>query len=137
MITGVSHACFVVNDLDHSIEFYAEKLGLPVAFEFKNDEGDVTGVYLHAGARSFIELFEGEPEQTPRTASFKHICLEVDDMDATVAELEDRGVEVRNKKLGEDGAWQAWLKDPDGNDIELHHFTAESLQTAALTRLQE
>ncbi len=135
MISGVSHACFVVADLERSLDFYRDRLGMPVAFEFRSPEGRLTGVYLHVGARTFIELFEGKPEATPQSASYKHICLEVDEIEATVAELTGRGVEVTGKKLGSDNSWQAWLTDPDGNRIELHAFTDESKQVEALKRL--
>ncbi len=137
MIAGLSHACFVVADLERSLAFYRDRLGLPVAFEFRSPEGRLTGVYLHVGARTFVELFEGKPEPTPQNASYKHICLEVDDIDSTEAELTARGVEVTGKKLGSDNSWQAWLTDPDGNRIELHAFTPESQQVEALERLSK
>ena len=135
MIVGLSHACFVVSDLERSLAFYRDRLGMPVAFEFRSPEGRLTGVYLHIGARTFVELFQGKPEPTPQDASYKHICLEVDDIESTVTELTKRGVEVTGKKLGSDNSWQAWLTDPDGNRIELHAFTPESQQVEALERL--
>jgi len=135
MIAGLSHACFVVSDLERSIAFYRDGLGLPIAFEFRSPEGRLTGVYLHVGGRTFIELFQGNPAPAPKDASYKHICLEVDDIDATIAELAERGIEATDKKLGTDNSWQAWLTDPDGNRLELHAFTPESKQVAALKRL--
>jgi catechol 2,3-dioxygenase-like lactoylglutathione lyase family enzyme len=137
MIVGLSHACFVVADLERSLAFYRDQLGMPVAFEFRSPEGKLTGVYLHVGARTFVELFQGKPEPPAQNASYKHICLEVDDIESTVAELTERGVKVTDKKLGGDNSWQAWLTDPDGNRMELHGFTPESKQVAALKRLGE
>jgi catechol 2,3-dioxygenase-like lactoylglutathione lyase family enzyme len=135
MIVGLSHACFVVTDLQRSLDFYRDRLGLPVAFEFRSPEGKLTGVYLHVGARTFIELFQGKLEPAAQNASYKHICLEVDDIESTIAELTGRGVKVTDKKLGGDHSWQAWLSDPDGNRIELHGFTPQSQQVEALERL--
>ena len=135
MIAGLSHACFVVADLERSLAFYRDRLGMPVAFEFRNPEGKLTGVYLHVGARTFVELFQGKAEPTSQNASYKHICLEVDEIESTVAELTKRGVEVTGKKLGSDNSWQAWLTDPDGNRVELHAFTPKSKQVEALKRL--
>ena len=49
-----------------------------------------------------------------------HLCLEVDSIDAAVAELEGAGVPlISPKKRGADGNMQAWVEDPDGNRIEL------------------
>jgi len=135
MITGLSHVCFHVTDLQRSISFYRDKLGLPLAFELNLNQGKVRGVYLRAGGRTFIELFQGTPIPTPKEATYKHICLEVDDIEKTVAVLRERGVTVGDIKLGGDQSYQAWLADPDGNRIELHQFTDKSLQVAALKRL--
>jgi len=134
VIKGLSHACFVVADLERSLELYRDKLGLRVAFELSIMDGKVRGVYLHAGERAFIELFQGHPVAAPPDASYKHICLEVEDIRKTAQELRGRGVQVGDISLGSDHSYQAWLSDPDGNRIELHQFTAESLQVKALER---
>ncbi len=128
MITGLAHACFHVKDLEVSLAFYRDKLGLVPAFDFINEQGQRTGVYLHLGGRTFIELFIGKPEAPAPNQSYKHICLEVDNLQATMQTLQQRGVEVTGFKRGKDQSWQAWITDPDGNRIELHHYTAESWQ---------
>jgi len=133
MIVGMAHACFVVSDLERSLSFYRDQLGLPEAFSFINDAGHRHGVYLHLGGRNFIELFEGTVEPPAANQSYKHICLEVDDIEATVAALRASGVEVSDPKLGTDESWQAWIVDPEGNRMELHQYTASSWQAPSLT----
>jgi glyoxylase I family protein len=128
MITGIAHACFVVSDLERSIRFYRDGLGLVPAFDFKKDDGRRYGLYLKAGGRTFIELFEGRVEAKQENGSFRHVCLEVDDIASTVETLRSRGVEVGETKLGMDQSYQAWFTDPDGNRFELHQYTAESWQ---------
>jgi len=64
----------------------------------------------------------------PWLARFNHFCLQVEDMDAYVAQIEARGVVVTGRKVGNDRSKQAWIKDPDGNLIELQEYTAESRQ---------
>ena len=138
MITGLAHVCFTVSDLERSIQFYRDGLGLTPAFDFSDDNGRRYGLYLHAGGRSFIELFEGEVGEPAEKPSFRHICLEVDDTDAecpiesTVRSLRERGIKVSAIKLGKDHSYQAWIADPDGNRIELHGYTAESWQAPFL-----
>ena len=136
MIRGVSHVCFVVSDLERSQRFYAGALGMRPAFDFRNDEGRRTGMYLYAGERTFIELFEGSPAESTDAGSYRHICLEVGDIREAVAALRDAGVETTDPALGSDGSLQAWLEDPDGNRIELHQFQADSKQTKALAQRQ-
>jgi lactoylglutathione lyase len=135
MIRGLSHACFVVSDLQRSVVFYRDLLGLPLAFELGVRDGKAQGVYLHVGERTFVELFQGSVAPALPNTSYKHICLEVDDILETVRTLRGRGVEVGEVSLGGDRSYQAWLADPDGNRIELHQFTPDSLQVKALERL--
>jgi len=135
MIKGLSHACYLVSDLEATLDFYRDGLGLPVAFEYVDEAGVPTGAYVHVGERTFIELFQRDPEPTPGDASYRHISLEVGDMEGTVAELRQRGLTVTGLKMGNDNSWQAWLTDPDGNRIELQQFTDESRQVEALQRL--
>ena len=132
MITGIAHVCFRVADLERSISFYVDQLGLTPAFEFRRDDGTKFGQYIHAGGRNFIELFVGEIEPPSKGQSYGHICLEVDDMEATVAALRERGVEVTDIVVGSDHSAHAWLADPDGNRIELHAYNPQSKQTPYL-----
>ncbi|MHB0875640.1 MAG: VOC family protein [Anaerolineae bacterium] len=128
MIKALAHVCFTVSDLQRSLGFYQGSLGLEPAFYFTNQQGEKTGVYLRVGGRSFIELFTGQVEPLPARASYRHFCLEVDDIRAVVADLRAKGVDVSDVKMGADQSWQAWLTDPDGNRIELHQYTAASWQ---------
>ena len=98
-------------------------------------DGRIRGIVLHAGERTFIELFQGKPEQLPPRSDYRHICFEVDDIQATAAALREKGVEVGEIGTGTDGSYQAWLADPDGNKIELHQLTEQSRQTKALREL--
>ena len=132
MIKALAHTCFVVRDLAAAEAFYRGKLGLQHAFDFINDSGERFGAYLHVGGRSFLELFQGQPEAPSQSSSFRHICLEVEDLEAAVAKLRGQGLEVPDPALGSDNTWQVWLSDPDGNRIELHQYTAQSLQTPSL-----
>lgn len=128
MITGFAHVCFIVADLKASQEFYCSKLGLKPAFDFLNDRGEKTGMYIHVSGRNFIEIFLGKPAKPAKEASYQHICLEVDDVAKTVGELRQKGLSVTDAKMGSDQSWQAWLNDPDGNPIELHGYTPASWQ---------
>jgi catechol 2,3-dioxygenase-like lactoylglutathione lyase family enzyme len=128
MIRALAHLCFRVRDLDASVAFYRDALGMTEAFDFTNDDGLRTGAYLRVGGRSFIELFAGDPAGPDGTQTYQHFCLEVDDLPAAVSALRDKGVDVSEPKLGKDRSWQAWIADPDGNRIELHQYTDASKQ---------
>ena len=132
MIRGFAHLCFTVSDLEASLRFYRDTLGLREAFDFINEQGELYGVYLHAGGRNFIELFEGQLADKASGQSYEHFCLEVDDIRAAADALNAAGIELGEIRRGMDHSWQVWLKDPDGNEIELHEYTDESWQTPHL-----
>lgn len=132
MITRIGHLAFGITDLDASLEFYVTQLGLSEAFRLHKDDGLLWIVYLYVGNGTFVELFPGSAT-VPQSGSYRHLCLEVDDMPATLAELRGRGMAIEgDAKQGKDHNWQYWLTDPDGNRIELMQLSPESPQRAAI-----
>ncbi|MBN1399522.1 MAG: VOC family protein [Anaerolineae bacterium] len=132
IIRGLAHVCYTVSNLEQSLAFYCDKLGLTPAFDFVDDAGRKYGQYIHVGGRGFIEIFEGELGERAAGQPYRHLCLEVVDFDQAMVELQARGVEVGNVKQGKDHSMQAWIVDPDGNRIELHGYTLDSKQSAWL-----
>lgn len=134
VITGIGHVAFSVSDLDRALDFYCDKLGFRKAFQMDR-EGMPSPwiVYIQIAPGNFIELFPGgQGENEPRPLGYKHVCLLVDDMAETLKELEARGLPISGEpKRGTDTNLQYWIKDPDGNPIELMQIVAESPQTAA------
>ena len=133
MITGIAHVCYTVRDLHASIDFYCNKLGMRPAFDFRNEQGEMTGIYILVGERNFLELFPGEVTQPGGKISYGHLCLEIDDITATIADLRAQGIACSEPIRPEgDMSWQTWITDPDGNRIELHAYTPESKQVLAI-----
>lgn len=131
LIIGLTHAAVRVTDIAKSLDFYSGLLGLPEQFRLTNDEGEAWLVYLKVAEHQFVELFPGATgmHEAPKCAGTVHICLEVDDIQASYTELTGRGLATKGEpKLGADGSWQFWTADPDGNPIEFHQFTPESRQ---------
>jgi catechol 2,3-dioxygenase-like lactoylglutathione lyase family enzyme len=121
--------------------FYRDMLGFPVKFELKLPDGRVFGRYFELGGTSFLEIFdhagasemwggvEGPVSRRP-DGTYQHFCLEIDGLETYCASLVGRGLAVTEITTGIDFSRQAWVKDPDGNDIELMEYTNRSLQLA-------
>jgi lactoylglutathione lyase len=122
-ITGIGHLAVVVSDMKRSTEFYSGVLGFQRVFEIPDAKGNPWISYFKIGKDQFIELFypqNEEPASAKARIGFSHMCFLVDDMKRTEAEILKRGGTLDKPiKLGVDGNYQAWLKDPDGNKIEL------------------
>jgi lactoylglutathione lyase len=129
LITELGHLAFAAHDLKLSLAFY-DKLGLHEAFRLHNEDGSLMLVYLHVQGDRFIEVFPNGPVPDPgRQGSFMHLCLVVDDLQATVEGFRKDGVNVEQEpKVGLDHNWQAWIRDPDGNSIELMQLVETSPQ---------
>ena len=132
MITDLAHIALAAHDIEKTLAFYA-LLGINEAFRLHREDGSLMLVYLHVGGDRFIEVFPGGPPPDPqRKGSFIHLCLRADDLHATVAELRAKGVEIeRESQQGRDTNWQAWIRDPDGNAIELMQLNEDSPQRRA------
>ncbi|MBC7645831.1 MAG: VOC family protein [Pseudopedobacter sp.] len=61
--------------------------------------------------------------------SFMHLCLRSSDLKADVLALEAKGIALESGPgLGLDGNLQAWIRDPDGNALELMQLSEDSPQ---------
>ncbi len=107
-------------DLDRTLAFYRETLGLAVAREF--GEGDRRGVVFFAGG-GFLEVVG---TGTPPGRAGVELWLQVRSLDETVAELSGRGVELARPPVLEPwGLLEAWIDDPDGVRIHLVEVPAD------------
>lgn len=129
------HFGVTVTDLDRSIAFYRDVLGLDVLSRFSvSGEEFATGVGVEGAAGTFahldagtarVELVEYEPEGDNATggainqAGAKHLGLAVDDLDATYENLPDDAETVSEPQTTESGTRILFVRDPDDNLIEL------------------
>ncbi len=127
MIRRLAHVCIGATDLAETEGFYRDALGMEKAFDFFR-AGHRIGFYLKAGESTFIEVFVENGETQIERPLIRHFCLEVENLDAVCETLRSKGVEVSAKKLGGDGAWQAWITDPSGVRIELMQYSEDSSQ---------
>jgi catechol 2,3-dioxygenase-like lactoylglutathione lyase family enzyme len=115
---ALSHVSFPVRDLERSLRFYRDVLGLvPVP---RPDFG-FPGAWLAAGDAQvhLIEVTDDVPVGAPPPTLNPlagHTAFAVTDYAAAVAALEAAGLEIlpTNAEMG-----QLWVKDPDGHVIEL------------------
>ena len=114
MITHLGHVAYSVSNLDAALDFYCTKLGLAEAFRLYHDDATVWIVYILVGQGGFIELFPGgKPDAGTIEGSYRHLCLAVDDMEATLADLKARGLPLTGEpNRGKDGNVQFWLTTP-------------------------
>jgi len=143
MIRQLAPLNFVTNDLSKIIDFYVNKLGMKIKFTLDNKQGQPFGYYFECGNSTFLEFFDqtmaaevwgSNVTELAIGTRYKHFCLEVTGLDEFCEELKTRGVAVSDISTGMDNSRQAWISDPDGNQIELMEYGHTSLQlTGKLT----
>ncbi|MEX2296476.1 MAG: VOC family protein [Dongiaceae bacterium] len=120
------HTMVRVNDLDKSLDFYCNKLGLAEVKRYDSEKGRFTLVYLAAAEDAerakrdeapLVELtYNWDPEVYTGGRNFGHLAYRVGDIYAVCQRLLDRGVTINRPPR--DG-YMAFIRSPDGISIEL------------------
>ena len=117
VVTGVDFVAVATQDLDRAVAFYRDALALPCC--------------VHRPERNFAEFETGtvtlnvlDPVRMG-VGSFQPnvnaIALQVDDVAAARARLEERGVSFAGDIFDTGVCHMAFFADPDGNALMLHH----------------
>ena len=128
-ITRVDHVGIAVKNLDEMVKFYTETLGLKANGNETVEEQKVTVAFMPVGD-SELELLESTTDDGPiarfiekNGEGVQHIALRVDDIDAALAELKEKGVRLIDEtpRYGAGGARIAFLhpKSTHGVLVEL------------------
>lgn len=120
------HTMVRVRDLDESLDFYCNKLGLVETHRLESDAGRFTLVYLSApldkdqaesNRAPELELTHNwDTEEYAGGRNFGHLAFEVDDIYKHCQQLMDQGVTINRPPR--DG-YMAFIRSPDNISIEL------------------
>jgi len=113
------HTMVRVSDLERSLDFYCNKLGLKELGRHDNEKGRFTLVFLAAPGdeTAQVELtYNWDPEALRGGRNFGHLAYAVDDIYATCKRLMESGVTINRPPR--DGH-MAFIRSPDNISIEL------------------
>lgn len=120
------HTMVRVKDLDQSLDFYCNKLGLVETRRYENEKGRFTLVFLAAPGdvelakdrkAPLVELtYNWDTEDYKGGRNFGHLAYRVDNIYETCENLKNAGVTINRPPR--DG-YMAFIKSPDGISIEL------------------
>ena len=108
-----------VSDVDASIDFYCNKLGLVELRRYDSEQGRFTLIFLAAPGDedAQVELtYNWDPEEYGEGRNFGHLAYRVDDIYALCQKLMDAGVTINRPPR--DGR-MAFVRSPDNISIEL------------------
>ena len=113
------HTMVRVTDLDESLDFYCDKLGLEELKRHDSPGGRFTLVFLAAPGDESAQLeltYNWDPEEYTGGRNFGHLAYAVDDIYALCQKLMDAGITINRPPR--DGH-MAFVRSPDGISIEL------------------
>ncbi len=120
------HTMVRVTDVDKSLAFYCDKLGMKEVRRVESEAGRFTLIFLaasedeesgRASRAPLLELtYNWDPETYTGGRNFGHLAFEVDDIYATCQKLMDAGVIINRPPR--DGR-MAFVRSPDNISIEL------------------
>lgn len=131
-IEKIHHVAVVVEDIDKSLSFWRDALGLPL--------GQIKDVPAEKARIAFLPLGEAEVELVQpvgdesglarylakRGPGMHHLCVQVDGIDAMLAQLKDKGVRLINENAmpGEAGKKYAFVhpESTGGVLVELYEL---------------
>ena len=126
----INHLAIVVEDVEESLGFWRDGLGLPLGGEIEDVPAEEVKVAFLDLGESHIELIQPTTDDSgvakylaKRGQGMHHICLEVDDIFAKLSELSEKGYELINETPRErDGRRYAFVhpKSTGGILLELY-----------------
>jgi lactoylglutathione lyase len=128
MFKQIDYTMVVVSDMARSVEFYRDKLGIPLKFEtpeWTEFQTGATTLALHGGGIPQPRSAVGDPSKAAGTCS---IGFNVDDLNKTYAELQAKGINFvmpPTQREGE-GIRLAVCMDPDGLPVSFAQMIAKT-----------
>ena len=123
-INRLHHVSLVVTETARAVGFYQGVLGLGL----RDDRPDLgfPGAWLDLGAGQQLHLLEVPATVSGHDASVaggrdNHMALEIDDLDACMARLQQAGIDFRTSRSGRRALF---CRDPDGHAVELIETSA-------------
>jgi len=125
MFKRIDHIELVTGDEERAIRFYTEVLGFELRSRY-----EVPGLklaYLDLGGTTIELMHFTETVPAPRPEGgermgYRMMALEVDDMQAALSMLAQKGIECSWGPLTRPAYARAEIRDPDGNSIELRQW---------------
>lgn len=135
MIKRLSHVCLGTSDLKKTIDFYCGLLSCQIVHEFRNQQGELYGIFILVNNGTYLEFFQ-EQYPKPPGGMFRHLCLEVEDIRKFANVIREKGFNVEVSRGRTDKVLQFWINDPDGNQVEFHQYDQDSVQYQYIEKLR-
>lgn len=122
-VEGMNHFTILTNDVDATVGFYDELLGLTAG---PRPDFDFPGAWLYAGGAPILHVIGGRPKSELKAGVIDHMAFTGRDLSGTLAKLKARGIEPICRRLVGSGVWQVFFFDPNGARVEIDFAADEA-----------
>jgi len=124
-LSSIHHIAIIVSDYPRARAFYVDQLGFEVIRENYRAARRDWKLDLRVNEDTELEIFgvENPPMRVtnPEARGLRHLAFRVDDIEQTVAELAEKGIECEPIRWDEfTGKRMTFFRDPDDLPLELH-----------------
>ena len=123
-VSAMNHFTILTDDLDATLSFYAEHLGLQPG---RRPPFTFPGAWLYAQGSddAILHVIGGRPSADLVKGVIDHMAFTAHDLPAAVGKLKARGLAYELRRLPAYGTWQLFFLDPNGAKVELDFDAAE------------
>lgn len=121
-VAGMNHFTILTDDVDNTVRFYGELLGLEPG---PRPKLKFPGAWLYAGGQPILHVVGGRPASELKPGVIDHMAFSGKDLAATLSALKDHGVEYDCRQQVGTGLWQVFFFDPNGAKVELDFPASE------------
>ncbi|WP_168121037.1 VOC family protein [Paenibacillus sp. HB172176] len=122
-VSKIEHLGIMVTELERSIAFYTEVLGMEHTYTLPHTNGVIKLAFLSfpGSTETEIELIENYNGNLPAEGKVHHAAFTVDDIEAEFERIQSLGVPLRDTEITTlpNGARYFFLYGPDGELLEL------------------
>ena len=119
-VIGLDHVVLCCSDVERSLSFYCESLGMEPERVDEWRRGEVPFPSVRVTPTTIIDLFSKAPDGV----NMEHLCLVVEPVDLQAVATEFPGSSRADHLFGAQGyASSVYISDPDGNTVELRSYS--------------
>ncbi|TVX92010.1 VOC family protein [Paenibacillus agilis] len=126
-IRKLEHTGIMVRNMEESITFYTEVIGMTLKDKFIHTDGIIELAFLGFPEQDSVELelIQGYNDNLPAEGKVHHLAFTVDDIESEFERIQELQIELINPEIITlpNGSRYFFFKGPDGEHLELFQST--------------